>query len=141
MTTGELKTKFFKIVRNFVIRGNDSYGSGAFGASRGGRNHAGIDVVALEGETIFSPIDGTFKRLAPPYLNDSRYSGMVINNSTYEIKIFYIKNTIAVGKIVKAGQPIAVAQNISKKYGTGMINHVHIEVRKNGKLIDPTNLF
>jgi murein DD-endopeptidase MepM/ murein hydrolase activator NlpD len=138
------KNTLTPIVKNQKIRGTDAFGSGAFNASRdgGSRRHSGIDIVATPGEAVFSPISGKVVRIAYPYANDLSYKGLLIENSSYSVEIFYITPVVAIGSHVAAGQKIAVAQNIAAKYGTGMINHTHIEIRdKNGKLLNPTNMF
>ncbi|AXG72933.1 M23 family peptidase [Flavobacterium arcticum] len=142
MSTGKA---FAKIVNGQKIRGLDGWGSGAFGASRSGgsRKHSGVDVIAAPGQPVLAPFSGTIKRVAMPYADDFSYKGFVIENDTYEAKIFYALLTVPVGSTVVAGAPVATAQNIAAKYGSTMNNHVHFEVRSKstGALIDPTNLF
>lgn len=125
------------------IRGCDGFGCGAFGAKRGDRIHQGVDIPTSKGETVYSPISGTVTRFPFPYGDDARYTGIEIKNGTYTVKIFYIKATVPAGAEIRQGQPIANAQDIAAKYGSGMTNHIHVEVRETqtGKLIDPTNLF
>jgi len=132
------------IANPFKIRGSDPFGSGAYGASRGDRKHEGVDIVTIPGQDIFSPITGKVVRIAYPYGNDLNYKGLLIENTNYEVKIFYIAPVAnIVGTHVMAGQKVAIAQNISAKHGAAMINHAHIEVRnkKTKLLINPTNLF
>lgn len=124
----------------------DGYGDGRFGASRdqGKRQHDGIDLVVTPGESISSPITGKIVRYAYPYPDDSRYSGVHIQNDEYLVKMFYLSPVLAKpGQQVTQGQAIGVAQKISTKYGSGMIDHVHVEVWPNGgnKAIDPAPLF
>jgi len=137
------KKAFAKVTKNNTPRNCDPLGCGHFGASRSGgtRTHRGIDIVAVPGERIFSPITGNVSRYPIPYANDNRYSGIEIKNATYRVVMFYLKPIVSIGSVVIAGQPIGEAQNISAKHGASMRNHVHVEVYKNGVLIDPTNLF
>lgn len=125
-----------------IMRGVDNWGSGAFGASRGSRKHEGIDYVAAPGETIYSPITGVIERPAYPYEDDLTYTGAVISNAKHEVKIFYIALTVPVGTFVKAGDIIAKAQNIAEKYGSDMMNHIHLEIRekKSGKILNPKKI-
>lgn len=132
---------FAKITKENLDRGCDPMGCGSFGASRGSRKHKGIDIVAKPGETIFSPITGNVNRYPIPYAGDNRYSGIEIENATYRVMIFYMKTTLPIGSVVLAGQPIGTAQDLTLKHGSSMTNHVHLEVYKNGVLIDPTDLF
>jgi len=135
---------FLPITKNQRYRGKDGFGSGAYLSSRDGSNraHQGVDIVATPGQAIYSPITGKVTRITYPYANDLTYTGLEIINDDYKVKIFYIAPTLAIGSQVSAGQKIAVAQNISGKYGSTMINHVHIEVRDNtGEILNPTKLF
>lgn len=133
---------FAAVTKKMVQRGNDGYGSGAFEASRDGgtRSHNGIDLVTKTGDRIFSPISGTVTRLAYPYADDSRYKGLVIEGGAYLVKVFYIIPTVAIGSVVKAGQQIATAQDLTVKY-PGITNHIHLEVYHNGALINPSTLY
>lgn len=120
---------------SYGIRYIDQYGSGEFGASRGKRKHNGVDFICNPGENIFFPFDsGMIIRIANPYANDPRYSGVYIeatdNNCYYTCKIFYMEPWY--GKInrvvdIYKGEVIGVAQNISERY-PGIINHVHLQV-------------
>lgn len=136
---------FAKITDNQKNRECDAFGCGSFGASRGDRKHNGIDIVTIPNQKLFSPITGEVTRFPFPYGNDLSYTGIEIVNSEYKVKMFYCSSVVAIGSKVQAGQFIATSQNISAKYGSGMTNHVHVEVYKkqgnNWVLIDPTNLF
>lgn len=83
-------------------------------------------------------------RYAYPYSDDPRYSGVHIQNDEYLVKMFYLSPVLAKpGQQVMQGQAIGTAQKISTKYGSGMIDHVHVEVWPNGtnKTIDSAPLF
>lgn len=58
------------------IRGEDVYGAGAFGASRGGgaRRHRGADYVSEPGELVRAPISGVVQRIGYAYRGDARYN-------------------------------------------------------------------
>lgn len=123
----------------------DKLGDGHFGSSRSGgsRDHNGIDLVVTPGETIYSPIAGTVARYADPY-GDGRYSGVVVQNEQYLVKLFYmLPNQVKPGQQVARGQALGVAQKISTKYGAGMVDHVHVEVWPGGigPAVDPGPLF
>jgi len=124
------------------IRQCDPFGCGAFGASRGVRKHEGEDYAIDPGEKVLSPISGTVTRIAYPYASDLSYKGVEIKNADYTVKIFYMLATAKIGSTVKAGDVIGTAQDIAKKYGPAMVNHIHVEIRnKAGKLIQPSTLF
>lgn len=133
---------FAKITTNNAKRGCDPMGCGEFGASRGTRKHIGLDIKAVPGESIFSPISGKVTRFPFPYGSDLSFTGIEIVNNEYSVKIFYMKANVAANSLVSKGQIIGNAQDIAKKHGGGMINHIHIEVRdKQGNLINPEILF
>lgn len=129
------------------IRGTDGYGDGHFGAYRMHGPHEGVDIVVQPGQTIASPTDGTIVRTdVLPYGKGSPYRGIEIKSASgHRIKMFYVTPGLPVGTKVKAGDPIAKAQDISKEYPPNkrgvMTPHVHVEVRnKNGGLIDPAGM-
>jgi len=136
------KKGFTALTTNQKFRGCDPMGCGTFGASRGGRTHNGVDVTVTPGQNIVSPISGTVTRFPFPYGDDLSYKGIEIKNSEYSVKIFYMSATVSANTKVTAGQVIGKAQNIAAKYGNGMTNHVHFEVRDaKGNLLNPTNMF
>lgn len=70
--------------------------------------------------------------------------GVHIQNDEYLVKMFYLSPVLVKPEQqVRQGQAIGTAQKISTKYGSGMIDHVHVEVWLNGtnKAIDPAPLF
>jgi len=126
-------------LRKMIIR-NDTAGSGNFWKSRIGRYHEGIDLLCEKGETVFAPISGMIERKAYPYGSDKRFEGCVIKNATTEIKLFYMVCS-KVGQNVEKGDIIGVCQAISTKYGEGMKNHLHIEIRQDNVLINPETIY
>ena len=125
-----------------VLR-SDSKGDGHFGSSRTGHVHQGVDIEVSKGETIYAPISGTVTRVVYPYADDFAWKGVEVAGSGtwdgYKIKIFYMQPDIGlIGSFVDRGQPIGLAQAISEKYTPAMKNHVHVELRKNGQVVDPT---
>lgn len=128
------------ILGGMVKRGSDAFGSGSFGASRdnGGRMHNGADYKARAGDFIMSPIGGTLTRTMQVYSDDSRYRGLEIVSTSGDIavKMFYVNAVGNIPRTVVAGDHVGFAQNLSPKYA-GITNHVHIEVRLNGKLENP----
>ena len=122
---------------------NDVQGKGSFWQSRvGGKYHEGIDLLCKKGQAVYAPIDGVIARKAYPYANDSKYEGCVIYNSDTktEVKFFYMICN-RVGDTVKKGDAIGYCQAINEKYGSTMKNHLHIEIRVDGKLVNPESIF
>lgn len=112
-----------------IIRGCDNHGCGNFGATRGGRLHQGEDFTVASGAKVFAPISGKVTRHPIPYSDDSRYTGIEITNQDYTVKVFYIRNQLVIGTNVKAGDVIGFAQDLKQKYGQGITNHIHVEMR------------
>ncbi len=138
-------SKFRSPLTPLVIR-NDSQGHGHFGARRAGglRSHKGIDLICYEGQTVYCPIYGYVNRVSRPYANDTNYIGCEITgtgkHSGYKIKIWYM-TPIRVGEDVIPGSHLGSAQAISRKYGGGMKDHIHLQLYHNGQVINPTPLF
>ncbi len=134
------------------IRGDDGppYGSGDFGASRGGRRHEGVDIEAEPGVSVVSPVSGRVTVGDPygddPVKRDIYQSVRIETEDGSVVKVFYVKPGAAIqnGALVKAGQPIGTAQDLSRIYppkdGGRMTNHVHVEVWKNGRRRNPTGV-
>ncbi len=138
---------FYPIVSPYQKMRNDSRGDGFFGASRGRRTHNGLDIVVTSGSAVYSPIEGVIFRKAYPYgttRGNGQWEGLVIlgvgDYRGYEVKMFYTRPFV-MGDYVFPGDIVGVAQDISRKYSPAMIDHVHIEVRRDGQLIDPAKLF
>lgn len=126
------------------VRQPDRWGSGEFDAPRGPRRHQGVDIAARVGDTVMSPIQGKVERKSFPYANDLRYSGVFIRgrgeHQGLVVKLFYVTPAPrVVGRIVGPGDVIGFVQDLQAKY-PGITNHVHLEVRRNGIVIDPLSL-
>lgn len=127
----------------------DNRGDGHFGASRSGgrRTHRGIDIRCREGVSVYSPIEGVVTRKAYPYGDYGRnrkWEGCVIKGmgayEGFEIKIFYMIPH-RIGHYVEPGDYVGVSQAISKKYSRSMLDHLHVEVRWYGTVMNPATLF
>jgi len=115
---------------------NDSGGFGYYGAPRGNRKHKGVDFSVEPGEPVFSPCSGVVKRRARPYVGDKHYDGCLIEAKAARIKIFYLNiEEELIGQVVRPGQIIGYAQDISKKY-SAVTPHIHLEISS----VDPMRL-
>lgn len=128
-----------------AVRGEDTYGSGAYGASRSGgrRRHRGADYVAEPGELVHAPIAGQVTRTGFAYRNDERYSFVELQDHAQgrTVRVLYVGPDIAIGDVVQAGDPIGRAQDLSMRYPRGITNHVHVEMRDSpGFRVDPSDL-
>lgn len=121
----------------------DGAGNGNFGTGRKGHKHQGVDLLVIEGEPVYSPVDGIFDRHAVPYPTAPEWRGVVLKGEGFHVKVFYIEPVdFTPGQPVKRGQLIGHAQAISEKYGGApMRDHIHVEVRKvDGTLVDPATV-
>ncbi|MFV0289842.1 MAG: M23 family metallopeptidase [Mangrovibacterium sp.] len=106
-----------------------------FGTERG-RNHAGIDLKTFANDTIRVAFDGVV-RMAKSY---SGYGNVIVVRHQSGLETVYShnsKNLVASGDSLKAGQSIALLG----RTGRATTEHLHFEVRINGKPIDPNLLF
>lgn len=136
-------TRFGSLVINAFIR-DDSAGSGAYGASRNGRVHMGVDLAVQPGSDISAPVDAIITRMGYPYADNTNYKLIELKGagdlSPMTMKIMYVDPIPSlIGQQVPKGRTIAYAQKISDRYpNQGMTDHVHVEMRWNGAIIDPT---
>ena len=137
-----------KPLAKIIDRGNDPTGYGHFGAKRGSRKHRGHDIVSIPGESVVSMIEGTVTKIGYPYSGSaaSHLRYVEVSNDTYRIRLMYLTPTdkIKVGDYVCEGDRIGYASEIAKYHNRNkkkgqalMINHTHVELYKNGILIDP----
>ncbi len=123
----------------------DQAGSGMFKASRGERLHKGVDFMCTPGQIVVSPINGRVIRIAYPYADDRSWRGVLIGDSNFQVKMFYVDPyPHIIGRVVLAGDNIGMAQNISERYGgQGMEPHVHCQLalRPERCIISTDNIF
>jgi murein DD-endopeptidase MepM/ murein hydrolase activator NlpD len=139
-TKTDKTTAFSPVIYPATLR-NDIRGSGSYNAIRFNRLHDGIDLLCTEGQNVYAPFDGTITRVTYPYGGNTRWTGLeLVGDNGFTMKMFYVVPA-KIGKTVKAGEVIATAQAISKKYGAGMKDHIHVELRKDNTEIDPSSYF
>lgn len=138
-TSSNAGDSFGNPLKKMTIR-KDVQGSGRFWKSRIGHYHEGIDIECSLAEPVFSPISGTITKKSYPYPTDKRFEGCTIQNGISEIKLFYMVCG-KVGQKVSKGEQIGVCQAINIKYGSSMKNHLHIEIRQNGNLLNPETIY
>ncbi|KKN75079.1 hypothetical protein LCGC14_0384530 [marine sediment metagenome] len=117
----------------------DRGGNGHFGSRRSlwrdgelyRYNHKGQDNECVPGQDVRAPIYGKVQRIAYPHdPSKSPYSGLIIENPVYTIKMLYLAPLKdIVGKYIEALEVIGQAQDISLKYpGSGVTPHIHTEI-------------
>lgn len=95
--------------------------------------HKGIDVAGKEGSDVLATGDGVVTRAEPV----SGYGNLVEINHGNGIVTRYGHNKallVEAGDTVRKGQPIALMGSTGRSTGP----HVHIEVLRNGKQVDPS---
>ena len=111
------------------LRGADPHGSGAFAAPRGGKRHKGTDYAFTPGSNVLSPVDGTVTRIGWAYSNSEyRLIEIISHGGALLWRFLYVDPIVKAGDKIIMDQTIGTAQQISKRYGSGMIDHVHVEV-------------
>lgn len=98
------------------------------------RFHAGIDVAAQEGSPILAAAPGIVRRVG----HRGGYGNAVeIDNGNGISTLYGHASALAVkeGDSVKAGEPVAFVGQTGRATGP----HLHFEVRKDGKPIDPNS--
>lgn len=131
------------IKANLPKRGQDAWGSGAFGASRGTRKHKGIDYCCYPDTEITSHVTGVVTKLGYPYSDDLSFRYVEITTvNKLRHRFFYVEPTVEKADLISKGQVIGIAQNISSRYRDpgrpAMTNHVHYEIlEQDGTPIDP----
>lgn len=128
-------------LEELILRGNDPTGHGYYGARRGTRKHKGLDLVSVPNELVTSLIDGVITKIGYPYNGNLTFRYVDVTNDIYRVRIMYIfPSGISVGDRIFAGQEIGKAQDIAGYWNPRMLNHIHVEVYKNGLLTDPEPL-
>lgn len=67
-----------------------------------------IDLTAGKGATIHSPINGTVTQLFTDYLGNPT---LIIDNDFYQVTLMHGDYTVAVGQVLRAGDPVGTESN------------------------------
>ncbi len=141
MNTTDMSTTAFS--GRLVLRGEDEWGNGAYGASRGGRTHKGIDIAAYPGTLIQAIVPGEVTKLGYVYDHDLSFRYVQISLAGVDYRYFYVRPNVSPGQWVWSGQSIGRVQDIASKYTskpTPMINHMHFSMKRDGVHLDPTKV-
>lgn len=132
-------TKTPKPAKGTVITGKGTYAwpvaGGRISAYMGdGRGHKGMDIAAPKGTSIFAAEAGTV-------IMSKWYSGygncIMIQHDDGNITLYGHQSKLIAkyGQRVEKGEVIGLVGNTGNSFG----NHVHFEVRRNGKFLNPAN--
>ena len=103
---------------------------------RGGRMHSGVDLKTKPSDPIYAAFDGVVT-MSQVY---SGYGNCVVLRHANGLETLYshnVKNLVKVGDQVKCGQIIA----LTGRTGRATTEHLHFEVRVNGKHYNPNIIF
>ena len=101
-----------------------------------GRNHKGIDIAAPYGTPIYAAASGTVTDAGTGW-NGGYGNCIVIENDDGNVTVYAHQAELAaeVGDYIEAGQLIGYVGSTGDSTG----NHLHFEIRKDGKYLDPEN--
>lgn len=118
-------------------RGQDSWGSGEFGAPRGDRTHNGVDFACYPGTLIYPVHVGRVSKLGWPYSDDSSFRYVEITDERgYRCRYFYVEPSVNEEQNVGLYTVLGKSQELGGRY-ENITEHVHIEVyRPDGKIIN-----
>lgn len=103
---------------------------------RGGRMHSGVDLKTKPSDPIYAAFDGVVT-MSQVY---SGYGNCVVLRHANGLETLYshnVKNLVKVGDQVKCGQKIA----LTGRTGRATTEHLHFEVRVNGRHYNPNIIF
>ncbi|XP_062234464.1 leukocyte cell-derived chemotaxin-2-like isoform X2 [Platichthys flesus] len=106
-------------------RTSDSWGQGHYGARRGTRVHAGLDIVCSDGAAVYAPCDVTLGGRLTVYTDASLC-----------FKLFYVNPDRTSGSVRK-GERIGTMMPMQSVY-PGITSHVHVQLCDKS---DPTQYF
>jgi len=101
--------------------------------------HKGIDFAAKTGTPVHATAGGTIIAAGPIAENDGRYGNTVIIDHGGKQSLYAHLSSVN----VRPGQQVQAGQRIGAAGATGFATgpHLHLEVRENGRLIDPAPMF
>lgn len=112
------------------LRSADKWGSGAFRAPRGDREHTGVDFAVEPGALLLSPLQGIVSKWGQVYKDTDEYQYVQITDEAGRQHRFYYTQPIPIlGDSVEPGDVIGTVQDITARYDERMTNHVHYEIR------------
>lgn len=119
-----------------VLPVSDYRVSSAFGVDRGTHRHSGIDLAIPEGTTVAAAQKG--KVSFAGWGNGYGYRVVLDHGDGTQTTYNHLSDIgVKVGDMVDAGSAIALSGNTGRSTGP----HLHFEVKKDGRYVDPTLYF
>ena len=124
------------------LRGQDAWGSGAFKASRGDRDHNGVDIIAQAGSPFFAMTQGVVTKLGYPYADDLSYRYVeVTDRAGGRWRYFYLEPGVEEDDVIEPYDKLGIVQDIQARYDKRMTPHLHFEIiNAHGEYVDPTGI-
>lgn len=131
-------------IASLPIRGYDRWGSGEYLASRGDRQHEGLDLACYPGTGVFPVRPGRVTKLGYSYADDLSYRFVeVIDSKGNSARYHYVEPAegLKVDDMVGLYDCIGEVQDIRQRY-EDITCHYHLEVRNvDGVLLDPKEYY
>ena len=102
-----------------------------------GRMHKGVDLKVYTGDTIYAAFDGKVRIKKFDANGYGYYLVLRHKNGLETIYAHLSKQMVNINQVVKAGQPIGLAGNTGRSFGS----HLHFETRLMGQAINPEHIF
>nr|CAR94535.1 leukocyte cell-derived chemotaxin 2 [Plecoglossus altivelis] len=120
-------------------RTSDKWGQGSYGASRGDRDHLGLDVVCQDGAVVYAPFDVKLNGKVVVYTDPKKAAinnGINLSGEGLCFKLFYVKPDKYSGE-VKKGDRLGTMLPMQSVY-PGITSHIHVQMCDKS---DPTKYF
>ena len=118
-------------------RKQDAHGSGEYLASRGDRQHMGVDKACYPGSIILAVSAGGVTKLGYTYADDLSFRYVQVTDyEGYDVRYFYVEPGVSEGQNIDKEDELGVSQSLDVRYSR-ITEHVHFEVIKNGEYCNP----
>lgn len=125
-------------LHNMPFRKCDVQGCGHFKASRGTREHNGVDMACRPGQRVFSPVSGRVTKIGYVYQDDLNFRYVQVTSGGYDYRMFYLTPFVTKGTEVLYGDIIGRSQKLGDRHPK-ITEHVHFEIIDgHGDYVDPT---